>query len=180
MERVPRGIIWLQRTQRRAWLAKVKPTTPRIHAGCTARRASMWAKEIPRKVYQRKKALMSRPGMVFSRLRLLVAVALMQAPGPERKDGPRLRRREVGTNDDEACRFDCIVSMVVWKEVWRMRVAAGMAVSRAQGTCSRSRGFRRLKFAGIVAEGCERQCRNCAVECRNYFAAGAKGIWLHY
>ena len=42
------------------------------------------SKEIPRKVYQRKKALMSRPGMVFRRLRLLpaVVVAVMRGTSP--------------------------------------------------------------------------------------------------
>jgi hypothetical protein len=93
----------------------VKPRTPRIQAGWNARRARIWLKEIPRKVYQRKKALMSRPGMVFNRLRLLlvVVVALMRTPGPLKRDGSWLRSDEVGPKDDEACSFDCIFSIFV-------------------------------------------------------------------
>jgi hypothetical protein len=44
-------------------------------------------------------------------LRLPVVGALMRAPGPGRKDGSRLGRGEIGPKDDEACSFDCIVSI---------------------------------------------------------------------
>src|SRR5258708_37282650 len=97
---------------------------PRIQTGCAARRARIWLKEIPRKVYQRKKALMSRPGMVFSRLRLLLVVVatLMRAPSPASKDGSWLHSGEAGPKDEEACSFDCIVS-VFSVFVLRMRKA---------------------------------------------------------
>ena len=80
-------------------------------------------------MYQRKKPLMSRPGMVFRRLRSLVVVTLMRAPGPTSKDGSWLRSSEIGPKDDEACSFDCIVSIFVWR---RMRVIGGDAVRRAR------------------------------------------------
>jgi hypothetical protein len=35
----------------------------------------------------------------------------MRAPGPTRKDGSWLRSSEVEMKDDEACSFDCIVSI---------------------------------------------------------------------
>jgi hypothetical protein len=47
----------------------VKASTPRIQDGWAKRRARICSKEIPRKVYQRKKALMRRPGTVLTRLR---------------------------------------------------------------------------------------------------------------
>ena len=62
------------------------------------------------KVYQRKKALINRPGMVFSRLRLLAA-ALIRATGWTAGD-VSFRERPEGERDDEACSFDCIVSML--------------------------------------------------------------------
>src|SRR5580704_1299583 len=117
MERLPRGIIWVQRTQRREWLAKVKPMTPRIHAGWTKRRARIWLKEIPRKVYQRKKALMIRPGMVLKRFRCLVDVAVVvmrglcvAGAGSGKGEG---RRPQADSTGRTTCSFDCIV----W--VWR-------------------------------------------------------------
>jgi hypothetical protein len=42
---------------------------PAIHKGCTIRIARICEREIPLNVYQRKKALMRRPGTVFQRWR---------------------------------------------------------------------------------------------------------------
>jgi hypothetical protein len=55
--------------------------------------------------------------MVFIRLRLVVVATVMRAPGPTRKDGSWLRSSEIGPKDDEACSFDCIVSIFVWRQV---------------------------------------------------------------
>ena len=85
------------------------------------RRARIWAKEIPRKVYQRKKALMSRPGMVFRRLRLLlvVVVAVMRGTSPMSKDGAWRCDGEDGPKDEETCTFDCIFYIFIWSPLER-------------------------------------------------------------
>src|SRR5580704_16341680 len=46
----------------------VNTTTPRSHAGATKRTASRSAMSKPRNVHQRKKALISSPGTILSRL----------------------------------------------------------------------------------------------------------------
>src|SRR5579871_3317816 len=78
-----------------------------IQKGCSKRSARIWANDIPLKVYQRKKALMSRPGIVLSRLRLREA-AVMQTPP---NSGKLLEDecREPGRK--EACCFHCIVRL---------------------------------------------------------------------
>ena len=76
---------------------QMKQRMPSIQTGWTGRSERNCEKGIPRKVYQRKKALMSRPGMVLSRLRLLLfgaVVAVIRIP-PLRSGGP-LRREQTG------------------------------------------------------------------------------------
>src|SRR5215469_8334768 len=99
------------------------------------RRARMWEKEIPRKVYQRKKALMRRPGMVFNRLRLLlvVVVAVMRRTGPASRDGSRRCGRKAGPKDDGACTFDCIFYIFVWNP---------LKLPRCHGVCHCNKPFR--------------------------------------
>ena len=69
-------------------------------------------KEIPRKVYQRKKALMSRPGMVLKRLRWFVvaAVVFMRGLGGAGRNGEVERPGSpMGSMGGATCRFNCIV-----------------------------------------------------------------------
>jgi hypothetical protein len=63
-------------------------------------------------VYQRKKALMRRPGMVFQRLRLLLAVLVMVTQAPDRvrsaSSGGTVSGNQVDSKDEATCTFDCI------------------------------------------------------------------------
>src|ERR1700733_5428748 len=95
------------------------------------------------KVYQRKKALMSRPGIVFNRLRLLAA-ALMRATG--RTAGEvSFRERPGSERDDETCSFDCIVSMLPGSYI--VQASRGVGGRKAKRRRTRRRCGRPLRPA---------------------------------
>jgi len=86
--------------------ARVKAKTPRIQDGCSSRRARIWAKEMPLKVYQRKKALTSRPGTVFEEVAAARCGHAVTAFGVEAfREAVKARGTEKGITA-----FHCIVA----------------------------------------------------------------------